>query len=645
MTAIGGCISLTGAPVDRELVQRMGNVLNIYGRDDSSSILVMGAGFVRVLLRITPEDRFDSQPLHHSASGTILLFDGRLDNRSELAKALGVSFDDLATMADSYLVLLAFLRFGTKCFEKLLGDYCIAVWQQRERRLILARDPLGIRPLFWACSKGLFAFGTMPKAMFAVPGVSKEFSDSGLHDYMCMMPVQGEQYLFRDIFRLEPGCLLILSGSNIHRSRFHSFANVQELRLSSSEEYVDAFSDVFEASVGAQLRSCGLVSSHLSGGFDSGTVTAVAARQLAKTGSGLAAYTSVPRIDVRERLRPGSVFDETCSAAELALHFPNISHELVEPLDESFSKVVREEVELFDSPPLNVSNSSWIRAINVRAEAQGARVILTGMFGNASVSYSGQGLFPYYLRSGKFRDWWAEARASVSARPDWQMRTVFKHSFFPFLPTWLWVLYQRFRGRDPRVKSYSPANSDLMKRLDTKRRAARLGWDLTYKPVGDSRRLREQILARQEIGIYFAGANSFGLEWRDPTANRRVVEFCLSVPEEQYWNHGVDRWLLRRYLGRILPAEVVRSRQRGVQGADWAVRVKEQLAEISSDLTSLSDASGAGEIVDMVNLRRSLKVLPNTKTSSRSAEMEYKIKLLRGLTASEFVRYTSGGNE
>lgn len=645
MTAIAGCISLTGDPVDRGTIERMKNVLGIYGQDDGHSLIVLGAGFVRTLLRVTPEDRFDSQPLRHQATGTVIVFDGRLDNRLELARSLKIDSSELAFMADSELALRIFLRFGADCFGRFLGDFCIAVWQQRDRRLILARSPSGLRPLFWACRNGLFAFGTMPKALFAVPGVSRELSDEGLHDYMCMIPVQGEKYLFKDILRLEPGCLVVVNGSQVTRRRYHSFEGIAETNLSSDDEYVEAFAEVFEAALDCRLRSSGTISSHLSGGFDSGVVTGVAALQLSGKGLGLTSYTAVPRSDVRERLHPASRFDEASSAAALAVQFPNVEHELVEPLDESLAWVVREEVELLDCPPLNVYNSSWVRAINTRAAARGSKALLTGMLGNATISYSGEGIFAHLLRSGRFREWWTESAASVAARSDWGVRSVLKRSLFPFLPIWAWVLHERARGRDPRVQTYSPASPAVMKQLRSADRARRLGWDLTYKPVSDSRKLRQQMLAFQEIGIYFAAANAAGLEWRDPTADQRVVEFCLSVPETQYWHRGADRWLLRRYMRRILPEETVQSRLQGVQGADWAIRFREQASDIASNLSGLSALSKAGDLVDLPNLQQSLHRLQTAKLASWSADREYKTKLLRGLTAAEFVRYTTGENE
>lgn len=642
MTAIAGCISTSDMPVDQIMLQHMTKALSIYGSDDSNSVVLRGAGFARNLLRINPEDLFDRQPLHHTCSGTVVLFDGRLDNRAWLARVLDIDSEELVVMPDSHLVLLAFLRFGERAFEKLLGDFCVAVWEQASRRLVLARDPVGSRPLFWSRTKDQLAFATMPKALFKVPGVSRALSEEGLHDYMCMIPVQGEQCFFRDIHRLEPGCVLILKDKKISRRRYQSLFDGKTVKFQSDDDYVDAFAELFECAVASRLRGIGPISSQLSGGFDSGTVTAVAARFLENQGKRLTAYTSVPRHDVWTKLPAKSRFDESAAAACLAAHFSNIDHELVAPLDEALTSVMREEIELLDSPPLNVCGLSWLRAINQRVRENGSRVLLTGILGNATISHSGDGIFTHLLSTGHLREWFSEALSTASNRNDMGWGTVMKRSVLPFLPSWVWVLQERLNGRNPSLAMYSPVSPALSKRLNTRKRCTQRGWDLSYKPAVDARKQRCTYMTALDSGVYFAGANAAGLEWRDPTADLRVIQFCLSVPEEQYWRRSKDRWLLRRYLERILPEDVINARVRGVQAADWGIRLKEEASNLSDLLESMSDFTELTQLVDLNSMRQSLSRLKTTKMSTPSAEMEYKIKLMRGLTTLEFIRYLMG---
>jgi asparagine synthetase B (glutamine-hydrolysing) len=178
MTAIAGLIRFDKAPIDRATLERMVNLLQPYGRDAQHTRFEPHAAFLRTLLRITPEDSLDHQPLWHAERRTLCLFDGRLDNREELAQALGIAPAELRLMADSAVALHACLRWDTECVDRLLGDFALAYWQPQARRLWLARDPLGTRPLYWHRNAAGFAFATLPKALFAIPGVRQHAASS-----------------------------------------------------------------------------------------------------------------------------------------------------------------------------------------------------------------------------------------------------------------------------------------------------------------------------------------------------------------------------------------------------------------------------------------------------------------------------------
>ena len=229
MTAIAGLIRFDNAPIDRTILDRMVDLLQPYGRDAQHTYFDPHAAFLRTLLRITPEDSLDRQPLWHAESRTMCLFDGRLDYREELAHDLGITPADLRLMADSEVALHASLRWDVECVDRLLGDFALACWQPQVRRLWLARDPLGTRPLYWHRKDDYFAFATLPKALFAIPGVEKAICEARLHDHLCLLPWIGPGSFFKDIFRVEPGQILILDGERISTRRYHRWDPDREL--------------------------------------------------------------------------------------------------------------------------------------------------------------------------------------------------------------------------------------------------------------------------------------------------------------------------------------------------------------------------------------------------------------------------------
>ncbi|BBI65041.1 hypothetical protein HSBAA_63470 [Vreelandella sulfidaeris] len=146
MSAIAGLIHLDASTVDRDTLQRMQTLLTPYGRDAQHSWHLQNVGLTRTLLRTTPEDSLDQQPLWRGTEKLALVFDGRIDNRDELCEKLGIGTEQAALMADSELVYQACLRWETATPKHLLGDFAIACWQPQRQRLWLARDPLGMRP-------------------------------------------------------------------------------------------------------------------------------------------------------------------------------------------------------------------------------------------------------------------------------------------------------------------------------------------------------------------------------------------------------------------------------------------------------------------------------------------------------------------
>ncbi|VCU72253.1 Asparagine synthetase [glutamine-hydrolyzing] 3 [Pigmentiphaga humi] len=644
MTAIAGLVRLDGQPASRAALERVQGVLAPYGPDASQSWLRESAGFVRTLLRITPEDSLDFQLPYDAASGTLVLFDGRLDNREELADDLGIGGAELATLADGMLTLRACLRWDDGTPSRLLGDFALACWQPSRRRLWLARDPMGARPLFWHRHSDFFAFSTMPKGLFALPQVPRELDEEALHDGMCLLPMTGPRSLFKDVWRIEPGQVLTLEQGRIAARRYHDFDTTRELRLSSDDDYLEGFRHELERAVARRLRSRGAVASHLSSGFDSATVTAIAARQLAERGGRLLAYTAVPREGYALPSPRGRYGDEGPGARAVAARFPNIEHVLIRSGAVSPLKGLMRAMERLDRGPANPCNQVWIDAIEADAVQRGARVLLTGQMGNMTISYSGEPYLSELLAHGAWGEWWRELRA-LKRHGSRRWRGLLGASLGPYLPSWLWraTLPLRENGVSA-VTSYMAINEAFMARMDSPRRIRAAGWDTTCQPWGDGRKMRIAVLRRMDWGDSSAAANAAGLEMRDPTADLRLIEYCLSLPGHQYLRGGQTRWLLRRLMGGVLPPEILGAKERGLQAADWHEGVSADLAGLKAEWQRLSEHPTVGRYLDLPALRKILDDWPEEGWHDHRVIGTFRMKLLRGLAVGAFVRYVDDRN-
>jgi len=644
MTAIAGLIRFDASPLDPAILERMRNLLRPYGRDAQNIHLEPGAGFLRTLLRITPEDSLDRQPLVHAESQTLVLFDGRLDNREELAQALAIAPPELRLMADGALAMRACLRWDADAVDRLLGDFALACWRRPARRLWLARDPLGTRPLYWHRTADFFAFATLSKALFAIPGVEKAICEERLHDYLCLLPWIGPESFFKDIYRVEPGQILVMDGERVTTRRYHRWDPEREIRLPSDDDYLEAFREEVERAVACRLRSSGLIASHLSSGFDSSTVTALAARQLAAWDKPLIAYTAVPREGFTGPAPKGRHVDEGPGARAMAARFPNIEHHLIRTTGTSPLDHLEEDIEVLDRPPLNPCNMVWINAIRDAAARRGAKVLLTGGMGNMTLSYTGQEYLPWLLGRRQWATWWREARGLRRGEPRRRWRGILLQSVGPYLPPRLWGLIGYLRGETQwSLTDYTAVHPQFLQRMNHKARVAASGWELSYRPWADGRRMRIAVLDRLDNGDYLVAANASGLERRDPTGDRRLIEFCLAVPDNQYLRDGESRRLLRRLMGEILPPEILASRTRGYQAADWYEATAAAIPFIQEELAR-QQAKGIGQYLDLHSLGELLNDWPNSGWAGSRNQQLYRSKLLRGIAVGSFINQVQADN-
>jgi asparagine synthase (glutamine-hydrolysing) len=644
MSAIAGLVTLDGLSIDRTIVERLIGLIKPYGSDAQNCLRQGSVALCRALFRTTPEDYFDQQPLIHVESGTFVVFDGRIDNRDELARALELTREQANLMADSALVLRACVKWDDAAAARLLGDFALACWQPSRRRLWLARDPIGFRPLFWYRNESIFAFATVPKAIFAIPGIERQISEEALHDFLCLIPPVGAGTFFKGISRVEPGQVLFLDDGIVTSRYYHRFVSTGELRLKRDEDYVEALREQVNRAVACRLRSNGPIATELSSGLDSSTVAAFAARHLAVSDRRLIAYTAVPKAGFHGRVGAEWHADEGPGARAVAARFGNIDHVLIESDDTTPVDHLRETIEHMDRAPLNICNNVWVTRIRADAVRRGARVLLNGGFGNMTLSYEGLTLLPFLLRRGRFLSYYREIKGLKREFPSCSWRMLVRFSLAPFMPDRVWRALEARAGRELKLEDYSPVNASFSARMRAKDRARRAGHELSLRPPADGKKHRISMMMFADIGEYSAAANAMGIEVRDPTADVRLIEFCLSLPENQFLRDGKKRWLIRRLVADLLPPEVLDVRTRGLQAANWYEAAGAGMSKMREVFAGLETHESVGDYIDLKAMREALDSWPEAGWEQFSVDAKYRLKLLRGISAGSFIRYVEDDN-
>jgi asparagine synthase (glutamine-hydrolysing) len=361
--------------VNRRELDELARGIDRIGPDGGAEHLAYNLGIAYRAFHTTPESHFETQPLVRR--GLILTWDGRLDNREEIRSKVSGDFGDIPTDID--LVFAAYEKWGTTCFAELMGDWALALWDHDKQQLILARDYIGVRRLFYRLDEGGIAWCTTIEPLVLT-------STSKLHldlDYLagCLYPRPPvETTPYREIRSVVPASFLAFHDGGKHATeQYWSLNPHAQVRYSSDSEYEDHFREVFGDSVRRRLRADRTLLAELSGGIDSSSIVCMA-DDIRKIHSGpaietLSYYdTDEPSGDERsyftlveeKRGRAGhhiSISDFARKTAEEAL----------EPLpDDCFAA----------SPGYCARSLHWASTLRALQNAVGARIILSGLGGD-----------------------------------------------------------------------------------------------------------------------------------------------------------------------------------------------------------------------------------------------------------------------
>jgi len=602
-----------------------------YGPHASNTLDMGEIALGRNLFRLLPEDEADAQPLTGAGGRYFLVADLRLDNRQELLDRLGRREDP--ALSDAAVLLLGIERWRAGVLDHILGDYAFALWDRNESVLLLARDPLGQRPLHYHRASGFFAFASMPMGLHALAEIPRRPDIERLAEMVGGMPLAGTQSYYDGIERVEPGHVLTVTASETASRRYWN-PERRNLGLKGFDDYRDAFRAELDRSVMSRLRGAdGKVAAHLSSGWDSSSVAATAAQLLRPQGGRVVAFTSVPRPGNRSGAPGRRIVDEGPIAAATAALYDNMDHVLIEGSGKSPLANLDRIVSLFDRPLLNLCNNVWMSDIRDAARGSGAHVLLTGEVGNWSISASPPALLADLLREGRWASWWNEALSKVR-NGDARYRGIAANSFGPWLPKAVWNLFRRFSSA-PESSQYSAIHPCLAHDIGRRREA--LG-ALLSRPTRNSFKEAVRGLAGYDYGNFRKGALAgWGLDERDPTGDRRLIEFCISLPIDMLLKDGVRRPLARAALADRLPPAVLGEPRKGYQAADWHEGVTGNLHEVLKMVDRIAAHPAAGSVLDVDSIRAWLSGWPTSGAEELPVMARYRSALLQALATGHFI--------
>jgi asparagine synthase (glutamine-hydrolysing) len=282
MCGITGLIHLDGAPVSPQILQRMTDAIAHRGPDGEGHWIEGNVGFGHRRLAIIDLSPAGHQPMVSADHRYLLVYNGEVYNYRELRAELEAKGSWFRSKTDSEVVLNALAEWGTDALRRFNGMFALALWDRRERSLLLARDRYGIKPLYVARQGKLFAFGSEQKAIMANPAFERRLDRPALLEYFTFQNIFTDRTLLSDVSLLPAGHYATLDlrqrEPRLERTQYWDYTFCEPVRPARDEEYREELDRLFRQAVNRQLVTDVELGSYLSGGMDSGSITAIAAQ-------------------------------------------------------------------------------------------------------------------------------------------------------------------------------------------------------------------------------------------------------------------------------------------------------------------------------------------------------------------------------
>jgi asparagine synthase (glutamine-hydrolysing) len=537
---------------------------------------------------ITPESLRERLPL--PKNDLIIVGDIRLDNRKELFCLLNLPEKD-PPPGDAGLVLAAYEKWGEACPEHLLGDFSFAIWNKRQQELFCCRDHFGIRGLFYFYNGKKFLFSTNAEQIIRVRGVDTGISRNKLATLVIPSAKHlfWEESWFENISLLPAGTTFTVTRNGIKRRKYWTPGIGKELRFKNENEYAEAFLEIMSSAVSDRMRSIYPVTALLSGGLDSSSVVSVAAKILEKQNKELQTFSYVLPDENDPELKDERQFIETFRT------FPNLKINYITVPEQGFLTNL-EKLQTMNGPHIHSRHFIYDAFVS-KALSLGSRTILDGGAGELGATFSGEGAYAEMFRRGHWIRLFLEMSKSRSFGP----RSLLVQTLRPNIPGFL--LRTADKGCSLEISEGHCLQPELAEALRLQillRKRDLSAFSTGTKPLHRENQLR-YLLGKQRKA---QGGHALGiLTYNMPMMDKRLLEFCLSLPYDLKVKNGYPRYTARAGLKNLLPPEIRWRNSKTPLCPDYIRRYNAQLPLARKFLESIEPRDPVRSVIDVEKLK------------------------------------------
>jgi asparagine synthase (glutamine-hydrolysing) len=592
MSGIAGMVRLDGSSVAPDVLERMAAATAHRGPDGQATWSSGVAAFAHAMLHTTAEARMEAQPFVDVEARLAIVADVRLDNRAELLSLLGRDPD---TTGDAALILAAYRQWGQSCASRLEGDFAFAIHDQRNATIYCGRDPFGVKPLVYAWIAGkLFAFASEVRALLASGEIPRDVDEKRIADFLTFHFEDAERTFHRAVKRLPGGCTLTVGDGSMRIDRYWSPRAVPALHLRGRDrdvQYAAGYREHFTRAVHERMRAAhpSEVGAMLSGGLDSTSIACVARDALRERGAGplpVFPWIFSDLLDADER-----EYQEAALAAG-GLRAITLDSAAIEA-----SPWTDLEALLPDGPPY-APNHYLNNIAGQYARRAGVRVLLDGTGGDSTISRGRARYLELFFR-GRAVTLARELRALADRRGSRESlpRLFLGNVAAPLMPRPLLAFALRLRGREA---SDNPGHRLLTPRLAALAGTSRHRWFFSER--SEHRWQLQSPMLTEGLELLDRTMAVSGAEGRYPFFDRRLAEYCLSLPADQKLADGYSRIVARRAMEGVLPPAIQWRAGKGKPGLHIIPALRAQRAML--DDLFVRDPSALAPYVDLTVLRR-----------------------------------------
>lgn len=556
MCGIAGSVFIPTSSVNAE--RALAELFN-RGPDGHGVFMEKTVTFIHTRLSIIDLSEHAAQPMISSCGRYVIVFNGEIYNYRELRRGIEGSYA-FNSQSDTEVILAYFAKFGPKVLDHLRGMFAFAIWDKEKEELFVARDRLGVKPLYFASIGKGFAFASRPQALCAlVPELNRSIDKQSLRYFLEAGYVPAPYSIYEGVRKLEPGHYLTVTSQGLNKTRYWSADRIntdQSLAGANEETLLDELDALIDESVRLRMVSDVPVGAFLSGGIDS---SLVASYMMKHTQEPVRTFT----IGFQDK-----AFDESHFAASVAAHL-GTAHTCETLAVDDLLDLMPTFIKQYDEPFFDYS-AFPVMAVS-RLARRSVTVSLSGDGGDEAFG----GYHYYRMMAGLERAHHLPAALRKLAgsalqhapvqRMRWLGQVVAANGAAPAYAFMRGVIKDASHLMQPSLLAATQPLSHLFAQ-----RVARLPEDLPYAEIGMrldlAYTLPDDYLQKVDVG-----SMAFSLEARDPLLDHTIIEWAAKLPLGWKLRNGTNKYLLRKLAYRYVPREILDRPKMGfgVPMAEW----------------------------------------------------------------------------